>query len=847
MRLQLLLFTCAALAAQAATLTVCSSGCGYTDPQAAINAAARGDIIELKAGQVFEGVYKLPYKPGSGYITIRTSRWRELPPPGTRVTTADLPVMATLQPSDSGSPALQAGSEEEYPSSVSLATDIITFGGPHHFVDGDPVACWNDDGSIPIVENKVYFVRDATTTTLALAASPGGPVVDLQTPVTATRFRCTLVRPPSHWRIQGIEIRKKPGQVTQYNLVQIGSGQDTAREGVPHHFEFDRVYIHGQVEEDGPRICLVLNSAHTSITDSRVEHCVKQGEEGKAIAAWQAPGPVLIRNNYIAAGSINMLFGGDYVRIEGLVNGDNGGFRIEGNHFTRPFWTKYSAGSGNPGPPSGACSDYSRYLDTTSGQWYLCQGGSWTTGPLCSDGEYYRRTNVTQDCPSGACWKCASGLFTASTVYRGSGYNTKNLFELKSMTNAYVTGNVFENNWVNSDQSGVAVWIISQVGQGNANGWVHGGKIRFVRNIVRNSSQGLRVAAEGNTTFGIRNNYIEVRDNLLYGIGATAYPTINSNDARPLSFAGQCDDCLFDHNTVVSGTTGGTGLAFDTNPLQRFRLSNSISYNNQYGLSYDGGIACTNYLPSPATMANTVLVNPGNTSWSTSSCGTNVRGIPNSTVLFTSASDFRLQPTSPYSAACTTGCAFAGTDGRDLGADIEAVEAATSGTTAGIATPSRFGLRVDPGSSHAVLRYTAPDAASCSVRLYTDPGRVTLHADTPAGANQLDNRAGALANGLRREFVFGTVSLLTADTLYRGMLDCGSRRAPFSFRTAAATGASTQEFRSSVAYPAQYASDAAFTSPVALPAAVKQTIPVPGSSVVYVKVGNQPATAIAGR
>ncbi len=846
MRLQLLLLCGVALALPAATLTVCASGCAYTNPQTAINAAVRGDIIELKAGEIFEGAYQLPYKSGTGYITIRTSRWRELPPQGTRITTADLPVMATMQPPDPSSPVLQAGYDETYPSSVSLVNDTINYGSAHGFANGDPIACWNDDGSIPIVENKVYYVRNRTSTTFNLSATPDGAIVDLQTPVTATRFRCTLARPASHWRIQGIELRKKPGQVTLYNLVQIGSGQETAREGIVHHIEFDHVYIHGVQEEDGPRICLVFNVAYSSITDSRIEHCIKQGEESKGIGGWQAPGPVLIRNNYIAAGSINILYGGDYVRIEGLVNGDNGGFRIEGNHFARPLWTKYTAGTGGTAPPTGACSTYSQYLNVSNGQWYICLGGAWTTAPLCAEGEYFRRTNVTQNCPSGACWKCASGVFVPSTVFRGASYNIKNLLELKSMINAIVAGNVFENNWGDA-QSGIAVWVVSQVAQGNANGWVRGEDIRFERNIIRNSSQGIRLGSEGNTTFGHRNTRVQIRDNLMYKIGTTDYPSFSYDDSRPISFSGFCDDCLFDHNTVISNTTGGSGLTFDTNPLARFRLTNSITYGNRYGLQYDGGVGCGVYLPSPSILQNTVVINLDASTWTDPNCAANLRGVANNTQMFNGSGDYRLRTTSPYSASCTTGCDFVGTDGKDLGADVDLVDAATSGSTAGRAVASRFGLQTDTGSRHAILRYQAPDAASCSVRLYTNAGRSVLHADTLTSGTQLDSRAGNLASGLRREFVLGSVSLLTANTTYYGLLDCSAKRTPFTFRTAAAGAGAAQEFRLGQASMAQYASDAAFTSPTVLGAATRHLIPVSGSSVVYVRIGNGPATAIAGR
>ena len=56
--------------------------------QAALNAASPGDVIVLEAGATYlapsDGLV-LPYKPGSGWITIQTSNLAGLPPEGARV------------------------------------------------------------------------------------------------------------------------------------------------------------------------------------------------------------------------------------------------------------------------------------------------------------------------------------------------------------------------------------------------------------------------------------------------------------------------------------------------------------------------------------------------------------------------------------------------------------------------------------------------------------------------------------------------------------------------------------------------------------------------------------------
>src|SRR5262249_14876933 len=84
--------------------------------QAALNAAQPGDVIALEAGATFRGPFTLPAKPGTGWIIVRTSAPdSSLPPPGTRVTPADAPVM----------PKIEVG--------TGLGGAIQTAPGAHHF------------------------------------------------------------------------------------------------------------------------------------------------------------------------------------------------------------------------------------------------------------------------------------------------------------------------------------------------------------------------------------------------------------------------------------------------------------------------------------------------------------------------------------------------------------------------------------------------------------------------------------------------------------------------------------------------------------------------------------------
>ena len=65
--------------------------------QTALNNAHLGDTIVLQAGAIFTGPFTLPNKTGTGWVYIRSSDYTGLPPPGTRVSTADAVHMPKIE------------------------------------------------------------------------------------------------------------------------------------------------------------------------------------------------------------------------------------------------------------------------------------------------------------------------------------------------------------------------------------------------------------------------------------------------------------------------------------------------------------------------------------------------------------------------------------------------------------------------------------------------------------------------------------------------------------------------------------------------------------------------------
>jgi len=110
-----------------------------------------------------------------------------------------------------------------------------------------------------------------------------------------------------HFRFVGIEFM--PTIEGLYNIIAVGTGDETKEVDLPHHIEFDRVYIHGS-DSHGQRRGIAANGRHLRIVNSYISNIKRKGEESQAIASWATDGPIVIENNYLEAAGENILFGG---------------------------------------------------------------------------------------------------------------------------------------------------------------------------------------------------------------------------------------------------------------------------------------------------------------------------------------------------------------------------------------------------------------------------------------------------------------------------------------------------------------------------------------------------------
>lgn len=142
-----------------------------------------------------------------------------------------------------------------------------------------------------------------------------------------------------HWRWENCEfLPASGGQSVNTQLVTFGSyagaGQTTQTTSgtLPHHLILDRCYLH----DDNGGICkrgVLLNANYIQTINSYLFGFRGVGQETQGMLGFNGEGPFLIDNNYIAAATENVLFGGADPYITNLIPSD---ITVTNNYMTKP-------------------------------------------------------------------------------------------------------------------------------------------------------------------------------------------------------------------------------------------------------------------------------------------------------------------------------------------------------------------------------------------------------------------------------------------------------------------------------------------------------------------------------
>jgi hypothetical protein len=493
-----------------------------------------------------------------------------------------------------------------------------------------------------------------------------------------------------HWRLQFLEFLANEDGFG--DLIQLGDGssrQNTLAE-LPHDIELDRVYIHGDPLV-GQKRCVALNGSAITIRSSVISDCKAVGQEAQAIGGWNGPGPYWIENNYLEGSGENVLFGGSDPSISGLVAAN---IIFRRNHVSKPVaWrnpiiprpTSLTATPGTGGTlPLGRIT-YLVVARRSVGQGAMGRSTAasvavtvaangkvqlrWSAVPAATEYQIFAR---------GFSWTVSSAAFTDTgdngTVASppsgpGTAWLVKNLFELKNARRVTVEYNVFESNWLNG-QNGYAI-VLTPRNSGGTCTWCVVQDVVFQYNIVRQTAAGVNLLGYDSPGISAQATNISIRQNLFYDVsaadwGGNGWFVLIGNEPRNI---------IVDHNTIDHD--GGAlvyaygSTASGPRTILGFQFTNNLARHNNYGIAGDsygyGNEVIRAYFPDGIINHNLLSGGPATRYPPNNYFSTDFPSL----FMNQSGGDYRLSPTS-----------FAhgrGSNGTDLGADMNTLLAGIQG------------------------------------------------------------------------------------------------------------------------------------------------------------------------
>lgn len=172
------------------------------------------------------------------------------------------------------------------------------------------------------VGNEPITVRtngDLPTGRVSLDDAPEMPLIRSSNSIAALR----TATGSGHWRLLGLMF--VAGSVGP--VVQLGDGLQTS---APADFVLDQVIVQATPQSKNG---VEANVAQFTFRRSVIVGVKLSGQESHALISWNGPGPFLIEDNYIEAGSCGVFFGGAAPSIADLIPSD---ITVINNTLTRP-------------------------------------------------------------------------------------------------------------------------------------------------------------------------------------------------------------------------------------------------------------------------------------------------------------------------------------------------------------------------------------------------------------------------------------------------------------------------------------------------------------------------------
>ena len=249
--------------------------------------------------------------------------------------------------------------------------------------------------------------------------------------------------------------------------------------------------------------------------------------------------------------------------------------------------------------------------------------------------------------------------------YAGTQWSVKNLFELKNARRVLVDGNLFENVWL-ADQAGFAVQLTVRNQYGGAP-WSTIEDVTFTRNIVRHAGSGISILGTDDPNPSQSMKRVLIQDNVFEDVNGARWGG-QGRVFQILDYRVGTTDVVIDHNTTFQD---GPVVFAEGKPHSGFVYRNNLSPKGDYGVfgsgASEGLVTIRTYFPGAVFAKNVVAgatpsLYPADNFFPAS--------LDKVGFVDLAGGNYRLAASSPYRKA--------GTDGRDIGADIDALAPAIS-------------------------------------------------------------------------------------------------------------------------------------------------------------------------
>jgi hypothetical protein len=261
-----------------------------------------------------------------------------------------------------------------------------------------------------------------------------------------------------------------------------------------------------------------------------------------------------------------------------------------------------------------------------------------------------------------------------SPSYAGNHWTVKNQLELKIAQRVLITGNILENNWVDG-QTGFAFLVTPRTEDGSAP-WIYVQDITFTYNVLRHTASAVNISGldSGDPKKLVRGKRILIQNNLFDDVNGKAW---GGGGGVLFQVVSGAEAVTIDHNT---GFQSSQIIIADGIPSTNFVYQNNITPHNMYGVmgsGYASGVSSLDHFFPGFVFEKNLIEGIAPSGVSPSKYPASTLFSPDwAAVQFVNFAkgNYALAPSSPYKNA--------GTDGKDIGADIAGLNAATASAVA---------------------------------------------------------------------------------------------------------------------------------------------------------------------